>query len=101
MKPWMVLIGTVAALTAMSGCARKDTRVFAQDKEYVPAESAPPWKIGGVFDKKEHTVVISFNGENVLRGRFPATSRSRNCLGRLLSPRRSASTRSARGSVDH
>lgn len=71
MKPWMVLIGTVAALTAMSGCARKDTRVFAQDKEYVPAESAPPWKIGGVFDKKEHTVVISFNGENVLRGRFP------------------------------
>lgn len=71
MKPWMVLYTLAAAVTAMSGCASRDTRVFAQEKEYLPAASAQSWKIGGVFDRKEHTIVISFNGENVLRGRFP------------------------------
>jgi hypothetical protein len=66
--------GTIVMLMALSvaaGCAPKNTKVFAQDKEYVPPEATGPWKIGGVFDEKDHSVVISFNGENVLRGRFP------------------------------
>ena len=69
MKSGMIV--AVAALVALSGCARKDTRVIAQDKEYVPPAAESPWRIGGVFDKSELTVVISVNGENVLRGRFP------------------------------
>ncbi len=70
MKPWMALfIATLAALSA--GCAQKNTKVFAQDKDYVPPAASTPWKIGGVFDKEELTIVVTFNGENVLRGRFP------------------------------
>ncbi|HEY5806469.1 MAG TPA: hypothetical protein VIT67_00785 [Povalibacter sp.] len=61
----------VASAAVLAGCAAKNTKVIAPDKEYVPPASTSPWKIGGVFDEKELTVVISFNGENVLRGRFP------------------------------
>ncbi|MFL6551149.1 MAG: hypothetical protein ACJ8OJ_20830 [Povalibacter sp.] len=62
---------SLVALVVLSGCAAKNTKVIAQDKEFVPPAAAAPWKIGGVFDEEEYTVVISFNGENVLRGRFP------------------------------
>ena len=58
-------------LTLVAGCASKDTRVTAQDKEYVPPASTEPWKIGGVFDQKDSSIAILINGENVLRSRFP------------------------------
>lgn len=70
MKPWMALFMSASVVLA-TGCAEKNTKVFAQDKEYVPPTASTPWKIGGVYDEKDYTVVISFNGENVLRGRFP------------------------------
>ncbi|MGH8177229.1 MAG: hypothetical protein ACREV5_13295 [Steroidobacter sp.] len=65
-----ITIVIVAILTA-SACSSKNTRVFASEKEYVPPTATTPWKIGGVFDEEEYTVIISVNGENVLRGRFP------------------------------
>lgn len=72
MKRRMVFMACAMSLGALAGCAgKKDTRVFAQDKEYVPSSSAAPWTIGGVFDQKDYSVAISFNGESVLRGRFP------------------------------
>jgi hypothetical protein len=71
MKPWMAIVVAIISAAAIGGCAQKNTKVFAQDKEYLPPASASAWKIGGVFDEKEYTVMISFNGENVLRGRFP------------------------------
>lgn len=60
----------LTSVIAVSGCAR-NTQVVAPEKEYVPTESATPWRIGGVFDKKDTSVVISINGENVIRGKFP------------------------------
>lgn len=70
MKPWMVItIGTV--LCAGMGCAAKNTKVVAQDKEFVPPSSSTPWKIGGVFDTADQSIAISVNGESVLRARFP------------------------------
>ncbi len=72
MKHRMMLMTGALALAALAGCAgKKDTRVFAQDKEYVPPSSTAPWKIGGVFDTKDQSIAISVNGESVLRGRFP------------------------------
>ena len=71
MKPRMGVGIGMCAVLMLTACAPKNTKVIAQDKEYVPAAAANPWKIGGVFDEKEYTVVILFNGENVLRGRFP------------------------------
>ena len=68
----ITVMACAMALGALAGCAgKKDTRVFAQDKEYVPPASATPWKIGGVYDKKDQSIAISVNGESVLRGRFP------------------------------
>lgn len=69
MKAWMAM--TMVACVAMSGCAPKNTKVVAQDKEYVPPATTSPWKIGGVFDKADNSIAISVNGESVLRGRFP------------------------------
>jgi len=72
MKRRMTFTNGAMTLAALAGCAgKKDTRVFAQDKEYVPPSATAPWKIGGVFDKEDYSVAISFNGESVLRGRFP------------------------------
>jgi hypothetical protein len=68
----IALVTCALAIGTLAGCAaKKDTRVFAQDKEYVPPSSTAPWTIGGVFDKEDYSVAISFNGESVLRGRFP------------------------------
>ena len=71
MKPGNGFGWAVCTLALLAGCAEKNTKVFAQDKEYVPPTATTPWKIGGVFDEEQYTVVISFNGENVLHGRFP------------------------------
>jgi hypothetical protein len=71
MKRCIAITTAIAVFAAMGGCARKDTRVFAQEKEYVPTPSSSPWKIGGVFDRKDQSIAISVNGESVLRGRFP------------------------------
>lgn len=71
MKPGKAMIVGAVAVAALSGCAAKNTKVFAQDKQFVPPAGTAPWMIGGVFDEEQYTVVISFNGENVLRGRFP------------------------------
>ena len=71
MKRTMTFTMGAMVLAALAGCAAKDTRVFAQDKEYVPPSATAPWKIGGVYDKKDQSIAISVNGESVLRGRFP------------------------------
>lgn len=65
------IIVAVLAIAGASACSPKNTKVFAQEKEYVPPAATAPWKIAGVFDQEEFTVVISVNGENVIRGRFP------------------------------
>jgi hypothetical protein len=71
MKQWMAFATAAAILAVVGGCASKDTKVVAQDKEYVPTSGAAPWKIGGVFDQDDYSIAISVNGESVLRGRFP------------------------------
>jgi hypothetical protein len=71
MKPRIGIALLACTVALLTGCAEKNTKVIAQDKEYVPPTASTPWKIGGVFDEEQYTVVISFNGENVLRGRFP------------------------------
>lgn len=68
---WQMTVVAAALGMMAAGCAPKNTKVFAQDKEYVPPAGTAAWTIGGVFDEEEYTVVISVNGENVLRGRFP------------------------------
>jgi hypothetical protein len=68
MRKWLLM--APLCLLTLGGCAR-NTQVVAPGKEFVPADSVAPWKIGGTFDKRDTTIVIHINGENVLRGRFP------------------------------
>jgi hypothetical protein len=71
MKHWtLACVAMALTVSSLGGCAR-NTQVIAPEKEFVPAGSSTPWKIAGVFDKKDTSVVISINGDNVIRGRFP------------------------------
>ncbi len=64
-------IGFAIVACGLAACAAQDTKLYAQEKEYVPPQAEAPWKINGEFDKEEYTVAISINGENVIRSRFP------------------------------
>jgi hypothetical protein len=74
MKSRTLLLGCTAVATLLGACASKppaDTKIVAPEKEFKAQGVAQPWKIGGVFDKKDKTVTISVNGDNVMKANFP------------------------------
>ena len=74
MKQYAFYLALAVTLSTLSGCASKppkDTTLRAAEKPYQGKDMTAPWRIGGVFDKKDKSVTIAINGDNVIRASFP------------------------------
>ena len=66
-----VLLLVSIVVLGLVGCAskpQKDTRIIAPDQDFTPKGATSPWKIGGVYDKKDKSIAVTFNQNPVLRG---------------------------------
>jgi hypothetical protein len=68
----LYLIARVAIVCCgFSLCACASREVIASPKQFTPSGATAPWRIGGIFNKRDKSVVISINDDKVVRASFP------------------------------